>query len=100
MNPTTNYRTGSELSKTGGSGSKLNQSLTNSGQGSRTNSMLSPNKNGLITREEFVALDPNDIEVFVVKPVKKIAALLSHVVIYHYYYYYRNICSRSKSGIA
>lgn len=78
MNPTTNYRTGSELSKTGGSASK--QSLTNSGQGSRTNSMLSPGKNGLITREEFVALDPLDIEVFVVKPVKKIAALLSHVV--------------------
>lgn len=42
--------------------------------------MLSPGKNGLITREEFVALDPLDIEVFVVKPVKKIAALLSHVV--------------------
>ena len=34
----------------------------------------------MITKEEFLALDPSDIEVFVVKPVKKIVALLSHVV--------------------
>ncbi len=34
----------------------------------------------MIIKEEFVALDPSEIEIFVVKPVKKIVALLSHVV--------------------
>lgn len=29
---------------------------------------------------DFLQLDPNDIEIFVVRPVKKIAAILSHVV--------------------
>ncbi len=33
-----------------------------------------------LSKEEFLHLDPNEIEIFVVKPVKKIVALLSHVV--------------------
>jgi hypothetical protein len=39
-----------------------------------------PNK-GVINRDEFERLNPDDIEVFVVKPIKKITAYLSHVVI-------------------
>ena len=35
----------------------------------------------LISIEEFSKLEPTDIEIFVVKPVKKIVSILSHVVI-------------------
>jgi hypothetical protein len=56
----------------------------NSNNGSRTNSLFGNNSGGgkptVIIKEEFVALDPSEIEIFVVKPVKKIVALLSHVV--------------------
>jgi len=34
----------------------------------------------IISKEDFLGLEPADIEIFVVKPVKKIVALLSHVV--------------------
>ena len=41
-----------------------------------------PTNKGVISRDEFERLDPSEIEVFVVKPVKRITALLSHVVRY------------------
>jgi len=34
----------------------------------------------VISRDEFEKLDPADIEIYVIKPVKRISALLSHVV--------------------
>ena len=47
---------------------------------SRTNSFFGSQKLPLITKEEFILLDPeSEIEIFVVRPVKKIVALLSHV---------------------
>ena len=45
-------------------------------------STLKPASNGVIRRDEFERLDPSDIEIFVVKPVKRITALLSHTVRY------------------
>jgi hypothetical protein len=52
-----------------------------SGTGSRTNSRLfSVNKAYKMSKEEFMQLDPaTEIEIAVVRPVKKIVALLSHV---------------------
>lgn len=47
---------------------------------SRANSLFGSQKLPLISKEEFAALDPEtEIEIFVVRPVKKIVALLSHV---------------------
>jgi hypothetical protein len=41
---------------------------------------LQPGNKGVISRDEFEKLDPADIEIYVIKPVKRISALLSHVV--------------------
>ena len=48
---------------------------------SRTSSLkTSPGKSAVITKEEFLSLDPSEIEIFVVRPVKNIVKVLSHVV--------------------
>lgn len=36
----------------------------------------------IISQSDFQKIDPQDLEIYVVKPVKKIVSVLSHVVIF------------------
>lgn len=48
--------------------------------------MFPSTENGkVIALHEFVKLEPHEIEIFVVRPVKKIISVLSHVVCNQYY---------------
>ena len=55
---------------------RTNSDRTPNGVSDRTNSQTS----AIISKEEFLLIDPSEIEIFVIKPVKKIVALLSHTV--------------------
>ena len=59
---------------------KLTNNTEEKGSFSTESLFPSTAKGKVISINEFSKLEPSDIEIFVVKPVKKIVSFLSHVV--------------------